>query len=155
MSKFLMLEGGTTINLDHVILCRSYKNGESEFHFADGSSQRGKAHEWSAPELAIRRGTAVVPAAPGFYRLELWEDEEGVFEVERQPVIAWRILEADLYSDPSGGADPICPEDACGAWVLLLPDGQVLQLGDRAWKTEAEWREFEEKKRRAERGASS
>lgn len=90
---------------------------------------------------------AVVPAAPGFFALELcWDlgpDRDKVTSWSKTPVTAWLIL-ADGCALPSG---PHMTLEDLGNVPVLSPDGEVLEC-DRAWASIEAW--FTDAKKAAE-----
>jgi hypothetical protein len=86
---------------------------------------------WSQDADAI---IEVVPAAPGFYALDVVHDENGkASEFTRTPVAAWGITD-------HGSALPLLPycESSVIDAAILAPDGGVSSY-DGHWATAAEW----------------
>jgi len=92
--------------------------------------------------MTDRVKTCIVPAPiPGFFALEVLEEDNGTFTVEKAHVLAWRISERvddndrDELSQPV--AHPICIQEV--RWfAVLAPDGSVSD-GEITWPTLDDW----------------
>jgi hypothetical protein len=108
----------------------------------------GGSHELDiSTDEAIKLTAPVVKADPGYFRLTFWGQDDGRGWVDRQPVVAWRIM-------PQGAA-PVTPIDEepnpePPNRAILYPDGKVLIPFDCQFRSEGEWRTYVEKAHKEE-----
>lgn len=82
-------------------------------------------------------GSTIVPATPGFEELRAYHHESEQPWVEREAIIAWRLVPGSAFIDtitiqPSG--------DNIYSTVVKYPNGQVVEIGGCCWESEEEWR---------------
>lgn len=137
--------GRKLINLDHVKSVQPTKKAYSDgvtsegvaVHYADGSDEYFN----NAADVGdyLEKFTApVIAAAPGFYLLDLYyQDEPPNVEIikevimrEREPIVAWR-LRSD-FVEPITLQWMIEWNDQ--RYAILYPDGQVVRPGENLWK---------------------
>jgi hypothetical protein len=90
-----------------------------------------------------------VPALPGYYALEFFEDDIGPV-VNKRAVVAWRIV--------GGSASPVtmdCEKDYVDRpFAVLRPDGVVETPVDGVHDTEAGWMRGERRRARQDAEAN-
>jgi hypothetical protein len=107
--------------------------------------------------MTVRVKTCIVPATiPGFFALEVLEEDNGALTVEKLPVVAWRISERvddndrDEISQPV--ARPICAREV--HWFAVLePDGSVTDGVWGDWPSVDAWLRDEAESRARGRAA--
>jgi hypothetical protein len=85
-----------------------------------------------------------VPAAPGFWELDLVDCDPGEYEASRTPIVAWQMLTDDAASDddPLYYADPVTLEYGRthrASTPILGPDGCVRIAGATTYSSEQDW----------------
>jgi hypothetical protein len=114
--------------------------------YADGESESFKGFSaYSTSQQLDVIVSPVVAAAPGFYLLGFWFQEdvdieptvEVVFDpIWREPIVAWRIVRGS--AEPIG-IDDDPPPSGGGGTAILRPDGVVTSPYDQSWKTIDDW----------------
>jgi hypothetical protein len=140
MTKFLRTANGGLINADRIASIRSEKNRHGVWRAVATVPDHDNVPLSGDLNTIERMLRPVVPAEPGYTLLRYYADfdENGDAEVERYPIVAWRIEEdcATLVTpvDDDGGASNFIGDG------VLMPDGRVIWPYQTTFASEAEWR---------------
>jgi hypothetical protein len=93
--------------------------------------------EWEHFKATVAGYSPPIKAEPGYWRLRYWADTD---EVERLPVLAWRLDLRHGYHQvvtpfSSGNPSEIDGDDS----AVLCPGGRVVEPGNELWDDEAAW----------------
>lgn len=145
MPKMIRFRSGGMVNLDHVARVnlvtkkRDRKSGaawdtETTFHSPDGEIIATSSMDESEEiEAACAHYVAASPGAEiiaiDFYRNDEGRPTRQDVNVERWPIVAWRMMPGIGSDQPQ--ASPVTVE-SWGAmeWLIPLPDGRICSPGD-------------------------
>lgn len=116
----LAVGGAADVNLDHVVLAME-RDGVHTLTMVNGQELTGTINGPTVFDFG-EVGT-IVPAAPGFNRIIIWDAATDHVSVDQEPVVAWRVTKY--------GAEPISMFDSGWAGVagdstgVVAPSGEV------------------------------
>lgn len=135
--RFLRTTTGALVNIDHVdqIEPEEPVKGVAVGSIATLADGEKVSFSFSIDDIEKALQT-VVPAAPGFMLLQLVLDAPKEEEVQRTPVVAWRI------DQNNAAAQPVVCEDVSDltSFDVLQPTGEVVNSRDGVvYDDEAVW----------------
>jgi hypothetical protein len=134
MTKFIETTAGTYVNADSVGRIAPGRKGSGTCRI---TTKDGTDFEvWGeASDVVEKISATYVPARDGFFVLNDNVENCSLEDFKRwlTPVIAWRFTDADAYPVPVTVDGPWDGVD--NPQLILQPDGSVVAVHDRSWKS--------------------